>query len=90
MAIREGDWKLVKTVEGRLYSADSSAPEYLAGVGLFNLSNDIEETRNVAAENPKKVKELVDKWKRWNQMLSDPLWGPRPRALPGKGTGSEH
>jgi arylsulfatase A-like enzyme len=52
MAVREGDWKLVKAIEGRLFSADPSSAEYLSGVELYNLKNDVRESRNLAAENP--------------------------------------
>ena len=85
MAIRKGDWKLVKAIEGRLFGADPAASAYLSGVELYNLSNDIGETRNVAGENPEKVKELIAAWKRWNKMLAKPLWGPGPRPSPVKG-----
>ena len=80
MAIRKGDWKLVKAVEGRLFGADPTKPEYLSGIQLYDLRNDVEESRDLAAKNPKKVKELVDGWKVWNEMLSKPLWGPGPRV----------
>jgi arylsulfatase A-like enzyme len=81
MAIRKGSWKLVKAIEGRLFAADSNAQEYLSDVELYDLSKDIGETKNVAAENPKKVKELVAAWTLWNKMLAKPLWGPGPRPL---------
>ena len=79
MAIREGDWKLVKTVDGRLFGADPNVPGYLAGVELYDLKNDAGESKNLAAANPKRVKELVAAWTLWNKMLSKPLWGPGPR-----------
>ena len=81
MAIREGDWKLVKTGEGRLFGADAAAADYLSSVQLFNLAADVSESRNVAAENPKKVEQLVASWKLWNKMLAKPLWGPSPRPV---------
>jgi hypothetical protein len=81
MAIREGDWKLVKTGEGRLFGADAAAADYLSSVQLFNLAADVGESRNVAAENPKKVEQLVASWKLWNKMLAKPLWGPSPRPV---------
>jgi arylsulfatase A-like enzyme len=84
MAIREGDWKLVKTVEGRLFGADPMAPDYLSGVQLYNVVKDVGESRNLADENPEKVKELVAAWKLWNSMLSKPLWGPGNRVPPVK------
>ena len=50
----------------------------LSEAGLYNLAEDIGETRNLAAERPDKVKELGDLWQRWNRQLAKPLWGPRP------------
>jgi arylsulfatase A-like enzyme len=44
LALRKGDWKLVMPKKGKLQ--------------LFNLADDLAESRNVAAEHPDKVKEL--------------------------------
>jgi arylsulfatase A-like enzyme len=77
MAIRKGDWKLVKTRDGPLVDVDPSVLRDLSEAGLYNLSEDIGETRNRAAERPDKVKELSDLWQRWNRQLAKPLWGPR-------------
>jgi arylsulfatase A-like enzyme len=79
MAVREGDWKLVKAIEGRLFSADPSAAEYLSGVELYNLKNDVRESRNLASENRRKVDKLIARWKQWNRTLAKPLWGPAQR-----------
>jgi arylsulfatase A-like enzyme len=78
MAIRRGDWKLVKTRDGPLVDVDPSTLADLSEAGLYNLSEDIGETRNRAAERPDKVKELGDLWQQWNRQLSKPSWGPRP------------
>jgi arylsulfatase A-like enzyme len=78
MAIRSGDWKLVKTRDGPLVDVDPSVLSDLSDAGLYNLSEDIGETRNRAAERPDKVKELSDLWQQWNRQLARPLWGPRP------------
>ena len=77
MAIRSGDWKLVKTRDGPLVDVDPSVLRDLSEAGLYNLAEDIGETRNLAAERPEKVKELGDLWQRWNRQLSRPSWGPR-------------
>lgn len=74
MAIRQGDWKLVKTSEGPVQA--TPVPFDLAGAELYNLSNDIGETRNLAAAEPDKVRELSAAWQRWNSELARPLWGP--------------
>jgi arylsulfatase A-like enzyme len=76
MAIRRGDWKLVKTRDGALVDVDPSKLRDLSGAGLYNLSEDIGETRDLAAERPDKAKELSDLWQQWNSQLSKPLWGP--------------
>lgn len=75
MAIRAGDWKLVKTRDGPLVDTDPSALSDLSEAGLYNLAEDIGETRNRAAERPDKVKELAEMWQRWNRDLAKPLWG---------------
>ena len=50
MAIRKGDWKLVKTMEGPLLDADTSQPD-LSGAQLFNLAEDIGE-KNESRRRP--------------------------------------
>jgi arylsulfatase A-like enzyme len=85
MAIRKGPWKLVKTMEGPLLVADTSNPD-LSGAQLFNLVNDIGEQHDLAATNPKKVKELTDDWLRWSKEMAKPLWSP---GAGGRGRGGE-
>jgi arylsulfatase A-like enzyme len=75
MAIRRGEWKLVKTREGPFVDFDPSVLDDLSGAGLYNLADDIGETRNRAADQPDKVKELGDLWQRWHRQLAKPLWG---------------
>ena len=77
MAIRKGDWKVIKTTEGPLRDVDPDKGNDLSSVELYNLAEDIGETKNVAAAHPNKVKELTADWQRWNKQLSRPLWGPR-------------
>jgi len=88
MAIRKGGWKLVKSSEAPLRDADSAEVRDLSAAELYNLADDIGETRNLAAARPEKVKELADAWRRWNAQLARPLWGApspdRPRDGPGQ------
>ena len=77
MAIRKGPWKLVKTMDGPLLAADTSKPD-LSGAQLFNLAEDIGETRDLAAARPEKVKELSADWLRWSGQMAKPLWSPGP------------
>jgi arylsulfatase A-like enzyme len=80
MAIRRGDWKLVKTREGPLIDVDPLALKDLTEAGLYNLSEDIGETRDRSSERPDKVRELSESWQQWNRQLAKPLWAPRGRA----------
>lgn len=75
MAIRKGDWKLVKTAEGPL-NPDPSVLNDLSGAELYNLAEDIGEKTNLAAKYPAKFKELADDWQRWNSQLAKPLGPP--------------
>jgi arylsulfatase A-like enzyme len=69
MAVRMGDWKLVK--------ADLSAKEFgdiARKPMLFNLADDIGEKKELAAANPAKVKELKTAWQKWNAGLKPAAW----------------
>lgn len=50
-ALRKGDWKLVQY---DVFNSEKTTTE------LYNLSNDIGEEKNLAAENPELVKELLE------------------------------
>lgn len=76
MAIRSGDWKLVRSSEGPLLTGEFDSLASLAGAELYNLAADIGETKDLAAVEPAKVRELSDAWLRWNKELAKPLWGP--------------
>jgi arylsulfatase A-like enzyme len=65
MAVRKGDWKLVR----------HDWENTLSGMKLYNLAQDIGEETDLAARNPAKFKELEDVWKKWNAELVKPLWG---------------
>lgn len=62
-AIRMGDWKLA--------SADGKA------AALYNLREDIGESRDLAAARPQRVSELRAAWDAWNRELAEPRWGER-------------
>ena len=74
MAIRKGDWKLVQTEEGPVRRASPSTHNDLSHAELYNLAEDIGETRNLASTHPRKVRELAAAWLRWNKKLAKPLW----------------
>jgi arylsulfatase A-like enzyme len=84
MAIRKGDWKLVKTAEGPLGPvANPARLSDLSDAELFNLATDMGEAKNVAADHPAIAKDLADTWQRWNLELAEPLWGPGGRGRGG-------
>jgi arylsulfatase A-like enzyme len=87
MAIRRGEWKLVKTHEGPLGN-DPSVLRDLSGAELYNVAEDIGETKNVAAAHQDRVKELADAWRRWNEQLAKPRWAPGRGS--GRGSASRH
>ena len=60
-AIRQGEWKLV--MSGRPGAWE-----------LYNLAEDIGEQRDLAAQEPDKVREMAAAWEAWNSELMEPLW----------------
>ncbi|MBX9791420.1 MAG: sulfatase [Pirellulales bacterium] len=70
MAIRRGDWKLVRY--------DRVADGGTAGVTtarLYNLAEDIGESRDLSADKPELASELQTAWESWSAQLAEPLWG---------------
>jgi len=61
VAIRHGDWKLV-------LERENPEPE------LYDLSNDISETTNLASEQQEKVTELQAMFDTWSSQMEDPSW----------------
>ena len=60
-AVRQGDWKWVRVGRG-------ARPE------LFNLSEDVGERNDLAAQHPEIVAELGDAWEAWSGRMSPSLW----------------
>jgi arylsulfatase A-like enzyme len=81
MAIRKGDWKLLRMSDTG-FKEDPTPLTDLSKLELYNLKDDISATNNLAAGQPKKVRELADEWTRWTKRLSMPLW-PDLRRTPG-------
>lgn len=63
-AVREGNWKWLRSYD--------NPPE------LYNLAEDIGETRNVAAQNPEIAKRLAAASADWNRELATPVWVNNP------------
>lgn len=78
MAIRHGNWKLVKydaAVDGAARTGKKKAAVEPAAAKLYDLSVDIGEAKDKATENPAKVAELQALWEKWNAEQAKPLWG---------------
>jgi arylsulfatase A-like enzyme len=77
MAIRHGDWKLVRY--DTAVETDQTSPgargSAVSPLKLYNLANDIGESRDLSEKNPEKVKELQSLYAQWNAQLVPPLWG---------------
>jgi arylsulfatase A-like enzyme len=69
MAIRKGDWKLVR------YDLAAEGTSGTSETKLYNLRDDIGEAKDLAATNPDKAKELKADWDKWNEKNVKPLWG---------------
>ena len=69
MAVRKGDWKLVK------YDAVADGGKGTSPQRLYNLADDIGEKTDMAAKKPEKVKELQATWDRWNEGNVAARWG---------------
>ncbi len=69
MAIRQGDWKLVK------YDLNAEGGKGTSPAKLYNLASDIGEAKDQAASEPDRVKQLQAAWDQWNKANVAPVWG---------------
>ena len=69
-AVRVGDWKLVQ---------DKAASQ------LFNLANDISESRNLAKAKPEKLRQLQAIYDAWDAEMMDPQWVRQDRENAKRG-----
>jgi len=69
-ALRRGDWKLVRMPPRGRASADWE---------LYHLAGDIGETKDLAAAEPERLKELTARWNDLDAQMIEPLWGGRQR-----------
>jgi arylsulfatase A-like enzyme len=70
MAIRQGDWKLVKydpVVDGAKGKATAAK--------LYNLADDVGEAHDLMTEQPEKAAELKAAWDAWNKDNVAAKWG---------------
>jgi arylsulfatase A-like enzyme len=83
IAIRKGNWKLVKGAGSAALTGSTrsdTAKADTAGAELYNLAADPGEKTDVASANQTKFAELASAWNRWNADLVDPAW--RPASTP--------
>jgi arylsulfatase A-like enzyme len=71
-AIRLGDWKLVKEQRQGRWE-------------LYNLAEDIGESKDLAEKMPEKVKELEKAWQEWNAQLRAATWIRQDARTEGRG-----
>jgi arylsulfatase A-like enzyme len=80
MAIRHDDWKLVRydpVVDGMKGTATEPR--------LYNLANDMGESKDLIKSEPQKAKELQAAWDEWNELNVPPLWGNGGKKLKAAG-----
>jgi arylsulfatase A-like enzyme len=77
MAIRSGDWVLVRydTAVDTGLKSNKKAKGGVSEARLYNLAEDIGQTKDLAAAHPERVRELQAAWDRWNDGNAAPLWG---------------
>jgi arylsulfatase A-like enzyme len=69
MAIRHGDWKLVK------YDLAVEGGTGISPARLYNLANDVGEKTDLISQHPDQAKQLQAAWDEWNRANVAPLWG---------------
>lgn len=67
-AIRQGNWKLVHSIE-------KVTKPLMPKTGLYDLARDAGEQHDLSSEQPEKVKELQKLWDEWNSHNVPALWG---------------
>jgi arylsulfatase A-like enzyme len=72
MAVRQGDWKLVRYDP----AADGGKASGATPAKLYNLARDVGESEDLAEREPERVRELEAVWQKWNAQQARPLWGP--------------
>src|SRR5207302_1319551 len=66
LAARKGDWKMVRHDK--------------TGIHLYNLKDDIGESKNLAEKHPDVLRGIHDAWKEWDRGNVAPLWGGGKKA----------
>ena len=75
IALRRGDWKLVKAPLNEAEARVRGGTGTTAGAQLYHLKSDPGETKNLAGANPAKLQELAAVWETMNRGMIEPAWG---------------
>ena len=87
IALRKGDWKLVKAPEGGGVTRGSrDGLATTVDAQLYNLTYDLGEQENLAEKHPEKLRELAAAWEAIDSGMIEPLWrdGPKERGSAAK------
>ena len=76
LAIRKGDWKLVKAPDEGARLVERGGGASTLGAYPYNLAQDLGEQNNLAEREPDNFKELAADWEKWNAELVPPAWLP--------------
>jgi arylsulfatase A-like enzyme len=68
LAVRQGDWKLVKEAERRPDSGFTGK----TSVHLYNLATDPGETKDLRAQEPERFRQVEELWRKWNAEMAPP------------------
>ena len=74
MAIIQGDFKLVR-YDSNADTLTGGRNQPVTAAKLYDLARDMGETKDLAAAQPDKVRDLQSRWEAWNATLVKPLWG---------------
>ncbi|HEX2488711.1 MAG TPA: sulfatase-like hydrolase/transferase [Blastocatellia bacterium] len=80
IAVRMGDWKLVKAPGANAAQGEFRAKASTEGAHLYNLARDVGEQNNLAEKEPGKLEQLASAWDKWNAELQEPRWVPERAA----------
>jgi arylsulfatase A-like enzyme len=80
IAVRMGDWKLVKAPGANATQGEFQSKATTEGAHLYNLASDVGEQNNLAEKEPGKLKQLAAAWDKWNAELIEAKWIPQRAA----------
>src|SRR5262249_21188317 len=85
---RAGTWRT--TPAGAVHSGDFKLIEFFEDnhVELYNLKDDLGESKDLADKNPEKAKELREKLHAWRKAINAPMPKPNPEYVPPAKDGS--